>query len=175
MNASRIDWQVRDGGRGQADVVGGVWASLRERLLSGSFDEQLSLLKVVRRGAYFQPDLALGLVEEILSADSDASATADFVERPWAASRADVTYATVPVLQNVAYRFESSRPALDRLWALAQDDQRPPNQHPEHPLRVLRGIADLRSGKPFAYIHTVDRRGRELADNAIAPVALRRH
>jgi hypothetical protein len=155
VNASRIDWQVRDGGRGQADVVAGVWAALRERLLSGSFEEQLSLLTVVRRGAYFQPDLALELVDEILGDDSDDSTAAGHVERPWAASRADVVHATVPVLQNVAYRFESLPPALDRLWALAQDDQRPPNQHPEHPLRVLRGIADLRTGKPFAYIHAV--------------------
>jgi hypothetical protein len=152
VNASRIDWQVRDGGPGRAGIVDGLWAALRERLLSSSFDEQLSLLKLVSRIAYFQPDLALQLVDEILAADEDGSAPADPVERLWAATQADVVYATVPVLQNISYRLEFLRPALDRLWALAQDDHRPANQHPEHPLRVLQGIADLRAGKPFVYI-----------------------
>ena len=155
VNASRIDWQVRDGGPGRADIVDGLWAALRERLLSGSFDEQVSLLGLVSRIAYFQPDLALQIVDEILAADADDSAPGDPVESLWAATRADVVYATAPVLQNIAYRLEFLRPALDRLWALALDDQRPTNQHPEHPLRVLRGIADLRTGKPLVYIESV--------------------
>jgi hypothetical protein len=155
VNASRIDWQVRDGGPGRADIVDGLWAALRERLLNSSFDEQLSLLKLVSRIAYFQPDLALQLADEILTADEGGSAPADPVERLWAATHADVAYAIVPVLQNIAYRLEFLRPALDRLWKLAQDDKRPANQHPEHPLRVLQGIADLRTGKPFAYIDAV--------------------
>jgi transcriptional regulator with XRE-family HTH domain len=155
VNASRIDWQVRDGGPGRADIVDGLWAALREQLLSRSFDEQLSLLKLVSRIAYFQPDLAQQLVDEVLAADEDDRAPVDPVEHRWAATRADVVYATVPVLQNVAYHLEFLRPALNRLWALALDDQRPTNQHPEHPLRVLRGIADLRTGKPFVYIDAV--------------------
>jgi transcriptional regulator with XRE-family HTH domain len=155
LNASRIDWQVRRGGSGRADIVDGLWVALREQLLSGSFDEQLSLLKLVSRIAYFQPDLALQLVDEVLAADEDDRAPVDPVERRWAATRADVVHATVPVLQNVAYHLEFLRPALDRLWVLALDDQRSTNQHPEHPLRVLRGIADLRTGKPFVYIDAV--------------------
>ncbi len=155
VNASRIDWQVRDGGPGRTDIVDSLWAALREQLLSGSFDEQLSLLGLLSRIAYFQPGLALRLVDEILATDEDGSAPVDPVERLWAATRAHVVYATVPVLQNIAYRLKFVRPALDRLWTLAQDDQRPTNQHPEHPLRVLRDIADLRTGKPFVYIDTV--------------------
>ena len=155
VNASRIDWQVRDGGPGRADIVDGLWAALRERLLSGSFDEQVSLLKLVTRIAHFQPDLALQLVDEILAAEDGGSAPVDPSERHWGATRDDVIYATAPVLQNVAYRLEFLPPALDRLWALAQNDQRPANRHPEHPLRILREIADLRTGKPFTYIHAV--------------------
>jgi transcriptional regulator with XRE-family HTH domain len=155
VNASRIDWQVRDGGPGRADIVDGLWAALRGRLLSGSFEEQISLLRLVSQVAYFQPDLALRLVDEILAADEEGSAPVDSIERRWGATRADVVHATVPVLRNIAYHLDFLRPALDRLWALAQADQRPANQHPEHPLRVLRDIANLRTGKPFAYIHAV--------------------
>ena len=83
------------------------------------------------------------------------SAPVDPLKRRWVTTRTDVVHATVPVLQNIAYRLEFLRPALDRLWALTADDLRPVNQHPEHPLRVLQGIADLRTGKPFAYIDAI--------------------
>jgi transcriptional regulator with XRE-family HTH domain len=155
VNASRIDWQVRQGGPGRADIIDGLWAALREQVLCSSFDEQLSLLKLVSQIAYFLPDLSLKLVDEILAADENDHAAANPVERRWAATRANVVHATVPVLRNAAYHREFLRPALDRLWALAQDDRRPTNQNPEHPLRVLQGIANLRTGKPFAYIHAV--------------------
>ncbi|MDQ2873910.1 MAG: helix-turn-helix domain-containing protein [Actinomycetota bacterium] len=155
INASRIDWQVRDGRPGRADIVNDLWAALHDQLLSGSFDEQLSLLKLVSRSAYFQPDLALCLIDAILAADKNDSGPADPAANRWAATRTDVVHATVPVLRNVAYHPEFLRPTLDRLWALAQEDTRPTNQHPEHPLRVLRGIADLHTGKPFAYINAV--------------------
>ncbi len=155
VNASRIDWQVRDGSPGRAGVVDALWAALREQLLSGSFDEQLVLLGLLSRIAFFQPDLALRLVDDLLAADDGDGAQADPAGNRWAATRADVVYATVPVLQNVAYHVKFLRHALDLLWALAQDDRRPTNQYPEHPLRVLRGIADLRTGKPFVYIDAV--------------------
>jgi transcriptional regulator with XRE-family HTH domain len=156
VNSSRIDWQVHDGGPGRTAVVDGLWAALRARLLS-TFDEQLELLKLASRIAYFQPDLALQLVDDILAADEDEddSTPVDPLKRRWASTRADVVHATVPVLQNIAYRLEFLRPALDRLWALTADDLRPANQHPKHPLRVLQSIADLRTGKPFAYIDAV--------------------
>lgn len=155
VNASRIDWQVRVGGPGRAAMVDGLWAELRGQLLGGSFDEQLGLLQLVTRIAYFQPDLALQLVDDVFAQAEADLAPVDPDERGWAAGPADVVHATVPVLQNVAYHLKFLRPALDRLWALALDDLRPANRHPEHPLRVLRGIADLRTGKPFAYIDAV--------------------
>ena len=71
VNASRIDWQVRDGGSGRTDIVDGLWAALRQQLLGASFDEQLGLLKLVSRIAYFQPDLALQLVDTVLTAEAD--------------------------------------------------------------------------------------------------------
>ena len=146
VNVSRIDWQVRNGAPGRAAIVNGLWAALRERLLSASFDEQVSLLQLVSRIAYFQPDLALQLVDEILAADPDSSAPVDPAERPWAATRTDVIHALAPVLRNIAYRLEFLRPALDRLWALAQNDQRPANRHPEH-LRQISGSTATRRWK----------------------------
>jgi len=153
VNASRIDWQARNSSSKRVTVVEDLWAALRKQLLGGSFDEQVSLLQLVARIAYFQPDLALQLAEAIL--DKDNQPQADAAEQRWAATRADVINASVPVLQNVAFHHNYMRPALDRLWELAIKDSRPPNRHPEHPLRVLQEIADLRAGKPFEYIHAL--------------------
>jgi transcriptional regulator with XRE-family HTH domain len=155
VNASRMDWQVRDGGPARADIVGGLWSTLRTELLAGTFEEQLSLLKLVAKIAYYQPELALGLVKDVLAIDLADDAAGETEEPKWVTTRLDVIRATTPVLRNVAYHLASLRPALEILWSLAQEDERPTNQHPDHPLRVLRQIADLSTGKPFIYIDAV--------------------
>lgn len=155
VNASRMDWQIRDGGPAQADIVGNLWATLRTELLGGTFEEQVSLLKLVAKIAYYQPDRALELVQAVLALTPPDELAESATEWNWAATRADVVRATVPVLRNVAYHLDNLRPAIEILWSLAQDDNRPTNQHPDHPLRVLQHIADLSSGKPFVYIHEV--------------------
>jgi hypothetical protein len=45
--------------------------------------------------------------------------------------------------------------ALCLLWSLAQDDDRPTNQFPDHPMRVLAEMAELGTGKPFDYLFAV--------------------
>ena len=155
VNASRMDWQVRDGGPVQDDIVGSLWSTLSEELLAGSFDEQVIMLKLVAKIAYYQPERALELIEAVLALTPPPADTDDEEPTPWAATRDHVVRETVPVLRNVSYHLDHLRPALEILWALAQNDTRPTNQHPDHPLRVLRQIADLGTGKPFVYLHAI--------------------
>jgi len=154
VNASRMDWQIRDGTATRTNMVGDLWATLRAEILNGSVDQQLPLLSLVAKIAYYQPKVALALVEDVLALDSREPPTPADVTSS-ASSRQAVVRATTPILRNVAYHLDHLRPALDLLWSLAQDDQRPTNQHPDHPLRVLMQLADLQTGKPFKYIHTV--------------------
>jgi hypothetical protein len=154
VNASRIDWQV-GGDLSRAHVVDGLWSTLRSELLEGTFDDQLELLKLVAKVAYYQPKEALNLVKDVLAMEPDIIDEPESSEPRWAATRQDVVRAVAPVLQNIAYHLDYLRPALDLLWTQAQDDQRPTNQSPDHPLRILQEIADLSSGKPFAFIHIV--------------------
>ena len=37
--------------------------------------------------------------------------------------------------------------AVDLLWELAERDERPSNQHPGHPIRVLRGLIEYKVAK----------------------------
>lgn len=155
VNASRMDWQARDGRPAQANMVGRLWETLRTEVLEGSFDQQVSLLKLVSKIAYYQPDRALGLVRDVLALEVPEQPDVSSSEWRWEATRVDVVRAIAPVLRNVAYHLEHLRPSLEILWSLAQEDARPTNQHPDHPLRILQHIADLSTGKPFVYIHEV--------------------
>ena len=60
-----------------------------------------------------------------------------------------------PARPAVAYNFGSKSEACELLWPLAQLDGRPTNQHPEHPLRVLRDLAEFGVSKPIAYIEAI--------------------
>jgi hypothetical protein len=163
VNASRIDWQV-GGDLSRARVVDGLWFSLWSELLGGDFDEKLDLLKLVAKVAYYQPQQAFRLVHDLLALGPRGKSQSP--EPRWAATWQDVIHAAAPVLRNVAYHIDYLRPALDLLWSLAQDDPRPTNQYPDHPLRVLEDIADLSASKPFEFIHIViDEATEWLTDN----------
>ena len=170
VNASRIDWQV-GGDLSRAHVVDDLWSTLHSELLDGTFDEQLELLKLLAKVAYYQPQAALNLVKGVLALETDSvQEDPHSTELGWASTRQDVVHAAAPVLRNIAYHLDYLRPSLDLLWTLAQDDDRPTHQFPDHPLRILREIADLSTGKPFEYIHNViDAASAWLTNNA-APV-----
>jgi hypothetical protein len=154
VNASRIDWQV-GGDLSRAQVFDGLWSTLRREILGSTFDDQVELLKLVAKVAYYQPRAALKLIEDVLATGPASEENPELSELHWSFTWRDVVRAAGPVLRNVAYHLDYLRPALDLLWSLAQDDDRPPNQHPDHPLRILEEIADLSTGKPFEYIHRV--------------------
>lgn len=155
VNASRMDWQVRDSTSGRVDMVGQLWTTLRSELLEGTFDQQIDLLGLLEKVAFYQPTPAMELVEAVFAMDTGQSDT----ERPdgfrWTSSRTDVVHALAPVLRNIAYNLDFLPRALRILWKLAKADTRRPNQHPDHPLRVLEQMASLRTGKPLAYIEAV--------------------
>ena len=155
VNASRMDWQLRDGLAAGVDIVGELWQSLKDELLAADYEEQVSLLKLLARIAYFQPAQALELVRAVLDLGVEDAAPASDGGWRWQATRRDVVHALAPVLKAVGYHLEHLPEALNLLWSLAQDDDRPTNQFPDHPMRVLVEMADLRTGKPFDYLFAV--------------------
>lgn len=155
VNASRIDWQTRNSIRERVSVVDDLWDDLRRQILSSSFDEQVSLLGLAERVAYYQPRQALKLAQDVIDTETDDPAPVNPAELRWEATRIDVINAVIPILRNVAYHQIHMRSALNLLWALAVNDSRPTNRYPDHPIRVLRDFADLRPGKSIEYIHTL--------------------
>jgi transcriptional regulator with XRE-family HTH domain len=155
VNASRMDWQLRDGVATGVDIVGQLWKTLKDELLAADYEEQVSLLRLLARIAYFQPAQALELVRAVLDLDVEDTAPANDGGWRWQATRRDVVHALAPVLKTIGYHLEHLPDALDLLWSLAQDDDRPTNQFPDHPMRVLVEMADLRTGKPFDYLFAI--------------------
>ena len=127
----------------------------RDESLAADYDEQVSLLKLVGRIAFFQPAQALELVRAVLDLDVEDTAPAPDGGWKWQATRRDVIHGLAPVLKAVGYHLDHLPEALHLLWSLAQDDDRPTNQFPDHPMRVLVEMADLRTGKPFDYLFAI--------------------
>jgi transcriptional regulator with XRE-family HTH domain len=155
INASRMQWQVREAGAAEVELVGDLWSILRDELLATSHEQQVALLEVVERIAFYQPAPALSLVRDLLASESSAAVPPDEKSVWPSATRDDVVHAVAPILRNIGYNLAYLRESLDILWDLAQTDNRPTNQHPDHPLRILADLADLRSGKPLTYLDTV--------------------
>ncbi len=87
VNASRMDWQLRDGVAAGVDIVGQLWETLKDESLAADYDEQVSLLKLVGRIAFFQPAQALELVRAVLDLDVEDTAPAPDGGWKWQATR----------------------------------------------------------------------------------------
>ena len=153
INASRMDWQVRDGRPTRSDMLGGLWQTLRDEFVASTPTEQMQLMKLIERMAFYQPDRALALMVEVLELPADV--TTDAAAERWSITHRDVVQAVPAVLRNIAYNLDQLDDCLELLWSLAQSDRRPTNQHPDHAMRVLTELASFRAGKPFEYIDRV--------------------
>jgi hypothetical protein len=55
------------------------------------------------------------------------------------------------LLKRIGYTLDYLPCCADLLWELGRDDVRKTNPHPEHPMRVLREMAEYHVEKPFAF------------------------
>lgn len=160
VNASRMEWQIRQGAQSRIYMVDELWRTLTSEAVGTRCERQVELLQSIAKASYYQPRHALEFVaavlEDLTTADEtradDGPANAPL---GWEVSQRDVLNAIPPVLQNIAYNFDHLLAAADILWNLAQDDSRPLNQHPEHPLRILQSLARLSYARPLEYIESL--------------------
>jgi transcriptional regulator with XRE-family HTH domain len=129
VNTAKLDWRLNSSDPGRAPLSNIVWAPLIERCQQGLPDK---LLDGVVTAAYFQPEQALNLFDRYAESG------------------------TVPpelgkLLRNVAMNTSFLDRALERLWALAKRDNRPENQHSNHPTRILKELAQIELEKPVDF------------------------
>jgi hypothetical protein len=136
-------------------MVDTLWQTLTAETASADNQRKAELLQSIVKAAFYQPRHALEFVNAIIRATPRSVDGPDDESAPWAYSARQVTYAISPVLQNIAHNLDYLLPAAELLWALAQEDARPANQHPGHPLRILQALARLSYARPQGYVRAL--------------------
>jgi transcriptional regulator with XRE-family HTH domain len=141
VNAGRIDWQESTTGSTTDGLIEPVWAQVSAAVHHELASVRLDAMEVLEKVAYFQPRRTLELAASVLSETAAPVTTEIGLGMTRTYTDVDVHHALAPVLRAVAYNLEFLPRAADLLWHLARDDERPTNQHPDHPLRLLHELA----------------------------------
>jgi transcriptional regulator with XRE-family HTH domain len=152
VNGSRVDWQIRQSGTGQASLIEPLWEYLGSQFEHAGIDGRAVLLRLLKKVAAFQPGPALALARRALSNPIEEPGMSD---RRYAGTYASgyqhVRNELAPMLENVAYNLSHLSEAADLLWQLAGTDTRKLNQFPDHPIRVLSRLMEYAPTTPLAY------------------------
>lgn len=156
INVSRVDWQIKQRRADSHSLTDSLWAVLASRLESADIAGRVALVELLAKVAYFQPTRALQATRWLMDHPTEATPEGRAVRallRPF--SYEEVLHALPSAHARAALDMDSLNEAITQLWELAQTDERPTNQHPNHPLRVLCDIAEIRPGKPVAYLDAI--------------------
>lgn len=144
LNLGRMDWRRSDFQTDTSQLLDTIW-----RGLVPSYPYMDPTMKAVKGIAYFQPRRALAFAESIV----------DHKEY-----RDDIGQ----IARYAAYNQRHLGRALDLLWRLGRDDDRPLHAHPQHGIRVMAALAEPAPDKPKKYVEEVLRFGLDLAKDPTA-------
>lgn len=167
INVSRVDWQVRNKNDSAPTLADSLWAAFQERIEAADLIDRQSLAETLAKVAHFQPKRALQVTRWLIDnptdrLDGDHAAWRTFL----ATEYSSVLRALPPALKLAAMHADTLPEALNQLWELAQRDERPTNQHPDHARRVLRELAQFEVAKPIWFNdQIVDVASRWFADD----------
>jgi hypothetical protein len=141
-NLGELDWRTTAGGESLLDDV---WARLHSGFRKTDAWGREQLIEKIAPAAFFWPAKVLELVDIALR---DPARTTD-----WGAFGVQIDDASVrgklpSLLRAVGQHADYARPAMDRLWLVARDDERATHAHPDHALRVLRELGGFDFGPP---------------------------
>ncbi|MFD3876624.1 hypothetical protein [Streptomyces microflavus] len=154
VNTGRVDWQQGQGA-GAGVLIEPLWQGITATFHSADARGRVSLLEMVKEVAFYQPQRTIDLANWAVEDPSD-SVTGDVgfgMMHTW--TNTAVHHALADVLQAAARSLESLPQAAALLWRLGCDDQRPLNQYPSHPLRILEKLADYTRWGPTKYQHAL--------------------
>nr|MBS1901896.1 restriction endonuclease [Actinomycetota bacterium] len=140
-----LAWRLGQIGR---SVIVVVWTELEREVTAFDRDQLLDLIGSIRGLAYAQPEQIVELISRMIDRLDELHKIAPTVpdvagEREkslWfgPATREAVDRALAPVVADAAvYNADVLEQVLEILWSLAEHDDRPPAQYPQHPLRLI--------------------------------------
>lgn len=141
-----LGWRLGQIGR---SVVAVVWTELEREVAAFDHTQLHDLIGSIRGLAYAQPEqivqLSSRVIDRLNELDRITPETPDLgaeqEESLWfgPATRGAVEHALASVVADAAvYNADVLEQVLDILWSLAQHDDRPPAQNPQHPLRLIK-------------------------------------
>ncbi len=139
VNASRIDWHEPAARRGR--LVASLWEGAAAEFQAGDAAVRVAVLSVLTKVAFYQPRPTLAFVRWALEHPAEPAQTQAGFGLSYTQTDQEVRDAAAPVLRTAAYDPDFLPEATGLLWELGRSDARPPNQHPNHPLRLLAELA----------------------------------
>lgn len=149
-NAAELEWRSQAEGK-PVDVLEKVWKRQEDLLPTLSFLSRKRLLEATKPAAIFAPSRILRLVRRALALKT-APPEDPTVARLLSYDYQDVERVVPFLLRDVALHPDLTRQCCQLLWDLAKHDDREPNPHPDHPLRVLQDLASYQVGRSYAVI-----------------------
>lgn len=129
LNLGRLDWRRNEGDASNSTLLDGLWSQLEWK------DDYVNAqIKAAAAAAYFQPHQALTLARKLID---EGHGQDESVCR---------------MLQGTTFIFRHLDEACSLLWEVGQNDTRPTNQHPYHPIRILTELATPGPRKPVAAV-----------------------
>jgi hypothetical protein len=142
-NLAELDWRLRSAGDAP-DLLGAVWADIADEVIAADAAGRLAALPLLRDLAGPQPTRVADLVEALMA--QPATKAERWPGHPLTDD--DVRNEMAPILGTCVRTGDEDvrSKALDLQWSLARHDNRPTNPHPDHPLRLLKDVAEF--GRP---------------------------
>ena len=152
VNLGRIDWKLSSEGSLQQSLLDMAWHTLEKDFKESGISARVDLLKLLEKVAFFQPQRTLELIRWALNHELDGGEPNLYRDT---VTYNEVCYAAASVLRNVAYHLDHLEETCDILWGLAKDDDRPINQYPDHPVRILQDLISYSRYKPLVWTERV--------------------
>jgi len=138
-NLAIAEWDAKTIGR-PLNILFPVWRDLAERYAVLPASERLDMLRMLENVSGLQPASVLKFVRDAIASglgpeESEAVLRGRFQLR-------EIQDGLARLLVGPLLYPEHVQEACDLLWMFAEDDTRPPNQHPESPERLLREAAE---------------------------------
>lgn len=148
MSLAELDWRLRESNEPGSLLLQGIWQALEQEMHTASHRERYQLLRKLTGTGALQPDRMLPLVEFVMRNPNAPEMPGHAgLERD---THIGVLETVAPILFNIGHNPEYLPRVCDLLWELSRGDDRPLNQYPEHPVRLLQELAKYDYEKPLA-------------------------
>lgn len=150
VNASRVDWQLRQDAAANRQITSVLWSEVLESVGAMGAPAKIGMLRLLRKISVFEPEQTLTIIRMMLENSIDDE-DADSTLSEYGSTPLNVLHEIPPVLRGVAYDLKYVQDAAQILWGLARRDDRDIARNPNHPIRALQEIASIVPGKSLQY------------------------